>query len=122
MGSWSVAAVAGWAPGTGLRWESESTALWLADLRLRDFRNYAVTDLSFGPGVTCIVGPNAQGKSNLLEAVYTVALGRSPRAGRDAEVVGFGRDRAYVRATVQGMRVQVLEVAFDRVTGARRIK
>lgn len=96
--------------------------MWLADLRLRDFRNYAVADVSFRPGVTCIVGSNAQGKSNLLEAVYTVALGRSPRAGRDAEVIGFGRDRAYVRAGVQGTRMQVLEVAFDRTTGARRVK
>ncbi len=102
--------------------ENESTALWLVDLRLRDFRNYAVTDLSFRPGVTCIVGPNAQGKSNLLEAVYTVALGRSPRVGRDAEVIGFGRDRAYVRASVEGARLQVLEVGFDRATGARRVK
>jgi DNA replication and repair protein RecF len=96
--------------------------LWLVDLRLRDFRNYAVTDLSFQPGVTCIVGANAQGKSNLLEAVYTVALGRSPRAVRDAEMVGFGQDRAYVRAGVQRTRLQVLEVAFDRASGARRIK
>lgn len=78
--------------------------------------------MSFQSGVTCIVGPNAQGKSNLLEAVYTVALGRSPRAGCDAEVIGFGRDRAYVRAGVQGTRTQVLEVAFDRTTGARRVK
>ncbi len=69
-----------------------------------------------------IVGPNAQGKSNLLEAVYTVALGRSPRVSRDAEVIRFGQDRAYLRAGVQGTGHQVLEVAFDRSTGARRIK
>jgi DNA replication and repair protein RecF len=96
--------------------------LWLADLRIRDFRNYTVTDLTFGPGVTFIVGPNAQGKSNLLEAIYTAALGRSPRVSRDAEVIRFGEDRAYVRACVQGVRQQALEVAFDRPTGGRRIK
>lgn len=96
--------------------------MWLADVRLRDFRNYAVVDLAFGPGVTFIVGPNAQGKSNLLEAIYTVALGRSPRVTRDAEVIRFGQDRAYLRAGVEGTRSQVLEVAFDRTTGARRIR
>jgi len=96
--------------------------LWLADLRLRDVRNYQVADLEFGPGTTLIIGANAQGKSNLLEAVYTVALGRSPRAGADAELVRFGQDRAYIRAGVQGARPQVLEVAFDRPTGGRRIK
>jgi len=99
-----------------------STTLWLAELRLRDFRNYAVTDLTFWPGVAFLVGSNAQGKSNLLEAIYTVALGRSPRVGRDAEVIRFGQDRAYVRAGVQGTRGQTIEVAFDRATGARRVK
>jgi DNA replication and repair protein RecF len=96
--------------------------LWLADLRLRDFRNYAVTDLTLGPGLTFLVGANAQGKSNLLEAIYTVALGRSPRVVRDAEVIRFGQDRAYVRAGVRGSRAQTLEVGFDRATGARRLK
>ena len=81
-----------------------------------------MTDLSFGPGVTFIVGPNAQGKSNLLEAIYTAALGRSPRVGRDAEVIRFGQDRAFVRAAVQGLRSHALEVGFDRATGTRRIK
>ena len=96
--------------------------MWLADLRLRDFRNYEVADLAFEPGAVLLVGPNAQGKTNLLEAVYTAALGRSPRVGRDAEVIRFGQDRAYVRVTVRGARAQVLEVAFDRVTGGRRLK
>jgi DNA replication and repair protein RecF len=96
--------------------------LWLAELRLRDFRSYQVADLEFGPGTTIIVGANAQGKSNLLEAIYTAALGRSPRAGADVELIRFGQDRAYVRAGVQGTRPQVLEVAFDRTTGGRRIK
>jgi DNA replication and repair protein RecF len=96
--------------------------LWLAELRLRDFRNYASLDVALSDGVTVLEGPNAQGKSNLLESVYTVALGRSPRVGSDAEVIRFGQDRAYVRGVVSGVRAQVLEVAFDRVSGEKRIK
>jgi len=96
--------------------------LRLVELRLRDFRNYASQDVAFGDGVTIFCGPNAQGKSNLLESVYTVAVGRSPRAGADAELVRFGQDRAYVRAAVDGVRASVLEVAFDRATGEKRIK
>jgi DNA replication and repair protein RecF len=95
--------------------------LWLSELHLRDFRNYPLVDLAFEPGVTCIIGANAQGKSNLLEAVYAAALGRSPRARRDAEVIRFGQERAYVRAVVQGARPQSLEVTFDR-DGERRIR
>ena len=96
--------------------------MWLAELHLRNFRNYEAADLRLDPGVLLFVGSNAQGKSNLLEAVYTAALGRSPRVIRDAELIRFGQDRAHVRAVVQGERAQVLDVAFDRATGERRLK
>ena len=96
--------------------------MWLAELRLRDFRNYPAADVVLDPGVTLLLGRNAQGKSNFLEAVYTVALGRSPRAGGDAELIRFGQERAYVRAAVGGAHGSHLEFAFDRASGARRIK
>jgi DNA replication and repair protein RecF len=96
--------------------------LWLADLRLRDFRNYAHADLMFGDGITVLIGANAQGKSNLLESVYTAALGRSPRAAADVELVRFGQDRAYVRAGVHDPRQDTLEVAVDRTSGEKRLK
>jgi DNA replication and repair protein RecF len=96
--------------------------LWLAELRLRDFRNYAKLDLAFDRGLTVLIGANAQGKSNLLEAVYTASLGRSPRASADVELVRFGQDRAYVRAKVRDPRDDLLEVAVDRTTGEKRLK
>lgn len=96
--------------------------MWLAELRLRDFRNYARADLTFDRGVTALIGANAQGKSNLLEAVYTAALGRSPRASADVELVRFEQDRTYVRAEVHEPRVDVLEVAVDRVSTEKRLK
>jgi len=96
--------------------------LWLADLRLRDFRNYATVDLAFAAGITVLIGANAQGKSNLLESIYTAALGRSPRALADVELVRFDQDRAYVRAEVRDPRTDVLEIAVDRTTGEKRMK
>jgi DNA replication and repair protein RecF len=96
--------------------------LWLVDLRLRDFRNYAACDVAFGVGVTVLQGANAQGKSNLLESVYTVATGRSPRVGTDVEVIRFGQDRAYVRGAVRNGRTAVLEIAVERATGEKRVK
>jgi DNA replication and repair protein RecF len=122
MAPWSGAAGGGFGRAIGSPWDRGSTALWLAELRLRDFRNYTALDVSLEPGVTVLEGPNAQGKSNLLESIYTVAMGRSPRAGSDAEVIRFGQDRAYVRAAVRNARAHVLEVALDRRTGEKRIK
>jgi DNA replication and repair protein RecF len=62
--------------------------LLLRRLQLRNHRNYAHLDLLPGPGVNVFIGPNGQGKTNLLEAVAMLALSSSPRARRDIEVVG----------------------------------
>ena len=66
----------------------------LNNLKLRDFRNYEELDLDFDPGVNLIVGNNAQGKTNLLEAIGYVGSGKSFRAQKTTEMVRFGADFA----------------------------
>ena len=66
----------------------------LNKLQLRDFRNYVNLELEFDPGVNLIVGDNAQGKTNLLEAISYLGSGRSFRAQRTAEMIRFGADFA----------------------------
>ena len=65
-------------------------------LRLQDFRNYEILDCRFGPGLNLIVGENAQGKTNVLEAVYSVCTGRSFRTRDDRDMIRFDRDTARV--------------------------
>lgn len=60
----------------------------LAELRLKNFRSYVDDSFEFSEGVTIIVGPNASGKTNLLEAVLMLARGTSYRA-KDAELIAF---------------------------------
>lgn len=87
----------------------------LERLALLDFRNYARLDASFRPGLVILVGPNAQGKSNLLEAIALAVTGRSPRAVVESEVIRFGASRAVVRAHVaRGGGTLVLEAAVGR--------
>lgn len=69
-------------------------------LHLEDFRTYTELDLPLSDGVTVFVGPNGAGKTNLLEAVLFLALGTSPRAGDDSDVVRWGAAHARVRADV----------------------
>ncbi|HUS25876.1 MAG TPA: DNA replication and repair protein RecF [Nevskiaceae bacterium] len=61
----------------------------ITDIRLQHFRSYDDSLFEFAPGVNIIVGPNASGKTNLLEAVLVASRGGSYRA-KDAELVRFG--------------------------------
>ena len=60
----------------------------ITDLRLQQFRSYADELFELNPGVNIIVGPNASGKTNLLEAILVLALGSSYRA-KDSELTMF---------------------------------
>ena len=72
----------------------------LCELSLRDFRNYEELAFSAAPGVNLIVGDNAQGKTNLLEAIVYLGSGRSWRTQRSAELVRFGGAFADLEAEV----------------------
>ena len=69
-------------------------------LSVTDFRSYAAAELDLDPGVTAFVGPNGQGKTNLVEAVGYVATLGSHRVSTDAPLVRLGAARAVVRALV----------------------
>ena len=64
----------------------------LDNILLRDFRNYREQEFTFAPGVNLIIGDNAQGKTNLLEAICYLGSGRSFRAQKTSELVRLGAD------------------------------
>jgi DNA replication and repair protein RecF len=76
--------------------------VFLANVSLFDFRNYAELELALERSATVFFGGNAQGKTNLLEAVALSALTRSPRTQQAAELVRFGQPAARVTCGVQG--------------------
>lgn len=71
-------------------------------LRLKNFRNYENLDISFHPKVNIFLGNNAQGKTNLLEALYITSLGKSFRTGRDWEMIRF--DTPFFRVEVDAIK------------------
>jgi hypothetical protein len=74
----------------------------LAHLRLRDFRNYARLDADFSPGFHLLLGDNAQGKTNILEAIYLMATLRSFRGVGGAQMIRHGRRAISSAATSWG--------------------
>ncbi|HTL57665.1 MAG TPA: DNA replication/repair protein RecF [Candidatus Limnocylindrales bacterium] len=74
----------------------------LAHLRLRDFRNYARLDSDFAPGFHLLLGDNAQGKTNILEAIYLIATLRSFRGVGSAQMVRHGQKGYFVGSEIIG--------------------
>jgi len=74
----------------------------LAHLRLRDFRNYPRLDVDFSPGFHLLLGGNAQGKTNILEAIYLIATLRSFRGVGGGQMVRHGQKGYFVGSTVIG--------------------
>jgi len=68
-------------------------------IKLVNFRNYKAFDLSFDKGVHIFTGQNAQGKTNLLEALFLAVLGKSFRAGQDEELIMWATETAKIEIT-----------------------
>ena len=86
----------------------------LAHLSLADFRSYAEVELPLERGVTALVGPNGQGKTNLVEAIGYLATLGSHRVAADAPLVRSGAERAVVRGTVfRDGRSLLLEIEIN---------
>ena len=91
-------------------------------IRLINFRNYNNVGVSFSPGINILVGKNAQGKTNLLEAIYMCSTGRSFRTNRDREIINFQKDEAYVGTQLKiGERDKLTEIKLEREK-TKRIK
>ena len=88
-------------------------------LELHSFRNYSALNAAFAPDCNVIVGENAQGKTNLLEAIVYLCSARSPRARSDRELIAFGQNECALRgeAFARG-REFLLEIALG--AGKRR--
>jgi DNA replication and repair protein RecF len=74
--------------------------LYIKNLKLRSFRNYSSLDVEFAKNFNIIYGNNAQGKTNILEAMFLCASGRSHRTSKDADLVEIGKDGYQVRLSL----------------------
>jgi len=71
--------------------------MFLENMELERFRNYHTTKIEFSPGVNIFFGRNAQGKTNLLEAIAMFSLGRSFRAKKDEELIQWNSETSFIK-------------------------
>ena len=82
---------------------------------LKNYRNYEQEKIKFASGINVFVGKNAQGKTNILEAVYLCASARSHRTGKDAELIKDGHSYYQVKIDFSGKEMddQSLEIKYS---------
>jgi DNA replication and repair protein RecF len=85
----------------------------LAHLRLRDFRNYPRLDVALAPGFHVLLGDNAQGKTNILEAIYLMATLRSFRGVGGAQMVRHGAKGYFAGGTVVGQGEHEIKIYWS---------
>jgi len=85
----------------------------LAHLRLRDFRNYPRLDVDFAPGFHVLLGDNAQGKTNILEAIYLMATLRSFRGVGGAQLIRHGAKGYFVGGQVVGQGEREIKIYWS---------
>lgn len=75
--------------------------MYIRELSLQNFRNYNYLSLILHPGINVFVGDNAQGKTNILEAIYLCATARSHRTNIEREVIQWDQTEAHIKITIQ---------------------
>ncbi len=73
----------------------------IKSLELADFRNYDNLEISFDKGTNILYGDNAQGKTNILEAIYVSATTKSHKGSKDKEIIHFDKEEAHIRTYLQ---------------------
>ena len=74
--------------------------MYIESVQLKNFRNYESLELELAPGTNIFYGNNAQGKTNILEALYLCGTTKSHKGSKDKDMIRFGEDEAHIRMMV----------------------
>ncbi len=80
----------------------------LKSISLQNFRNYQAEEFKFNGETTVIIGPNTSGKTNLIEAIFLLATGKSFRTDKDIQMINFKQDLARVKGMVDETSLEVM--------------
>ena len=89
----------------------------ISELNLTNFRNYQRLMLEFSPKMNIIIGNNAEGKTNILEAINVLALTKSFREGNEADLIRFEKEKAKVKGKIKdfnAVKNLSIEISADK--------
>ena len=78
----------------------------IKSIELSDYRNYDHLSMEFSPGTNILFGDNAQGKTNILEAIYVSATTKSHKGSKDRDIINFNKEEAHVRTVIEKEKVE----------------
>ena len=70
--------------------------MWISNIKIKNFRNYEDEEINLNEKINIFFGENAQGKTNIIEAIYLSSIGKSFRTNKDIELIKFDKDFAEV--------------------------
>ena len=73
----------------------------IKSLEIADYRNYESLEIQFDKRTNILYGDNAQGKTNILEAIYVAATTKSHKGSKDSEIINFDKDEAHIRTYIE---------------------
>ena len=76
----------------------------IKSLKLKNYRNYDLLNLNFDPSTNILYGDNAQGKTNILEALYLSGTTKSHRGTKDRDIIQFGHEESHIETIVEKKR------------------
>ena len=94
--------------------------MFCRNIYIENFRNISLADVDFCKGTNVLIGENAQGKTNLLEAIYMTALGKSFRQGTDKDVIKFDEEYCFIKNSYTDS-IRDMEISM-RIFSDRRAK
>ena len=75
--------------------------MYIKEIDLQNFRNYSMQKVKLDKGINIFYGDNAQGKTNLLEAIFLCSIGKSFRTNRDRELINFNNDYSNIEISFE---------------------
>ena len=92
----------------------------IQSLKLKNFRNYELLNLEFDGSTNIFYGDNAQGKTNILEAVYLSGTTKSHRGSKDRDMIQFGAEESHIEVIVEKRGIQdQIDMQSEKRTGRK---